>query len=280
MSNEFRADLHCHSTCSDGTLTPEELVVLAREVGLSGLAITDHDTVDAYDTVLAAAKAVDFPLVVGAEFSASDEGSSVHLLGYGFRLRHPAIQELCRRHAARRENRNRKMLELLAKEGMPVDEGELAGEQSHTIGRPHIAMAMVRRGYVSTVKEAFDRYLGDKKCCYARGEAITADETIQAIHDAGGYAVIAHPHLIKNEQLILRLLKKPFDGLEGYYAKFYPRQEERWVKIAKNRQWLITGGSDFHGSVKPDIPLGSSWVGEETFKLLHQKSVENNGELF
>lgn len=258
----FRADLHCHSTCSDGTYTPAELVKHAVHIGLSGLSITDHDNMDAYETALPLAKELGLEMIIGAEFSSTHADQNVHVLAYSFQLDHPAIVNLCRRHQERRSERNRQILEKLRKLGMPIDEPI----QEHSIGRPHIAKAMVQKGYVKSIDEAFHRFLGDGKCCYAPGQPVSTEETISIIHEAHGLAVIAHPHLLKRSDTIDFLVKLPFDGIECYYAKL--GQERRWLELAKNKGWLVTGGSDFHGSVKPDITLGSSWVGEETFRRL------------
>lgn len=269
---EFRADLHCHSTCSDGTLSPIEIVKLASEIGLKGLSITDHDSIDAYVTALPAAKEMGIEMISGVEFSAIHKGISVHILGYSFDLSDPHIHALCQRHQQRRAKRNRAILALLAQHNMPITEDELLdcadNELHHTIGRPHIAQAMVRHGYVETVYDAFAKFIKEGKPCYSLGDVISVEETIDTIHQAKGLAIIAHPHLINNESILHRLLEMNFDGLEGYYGRILLSSEKRWIKIAKKKNWLITGGSDFHGAVKPTIPLGCSWVNEETFRQL------------
>lgn len=273
----FRADLHCHTTCSDGTLSPVEVVKLAAEIGLKGLSITDHDTIDAYETALPAAKDAGIELISGIEFSAAYRRTSVHILGYAFSLSDEHILAFCRRHQERREKRNQTILQLLAKNKMPITHEELlAGfdpstAPRKTIGRPHIAQAMIRHGYVQSVQEAFSKYLKEGKPCYAAGEPFSVEETIDVIHRAKGIAVIAHPHLIEKGSTIRYLLQMNFDGLEAYYARLPAEQEEKWIKIGQEKGWLITGGSDFHGSVKPNIPLGCSWVNEQTFRLLQNK---------
>ncbi|NGX46005.1 MAG: 5'-3' exoribonuclease [Chlamydiae bacterium] len=263
----FRADLHCHSTCSAGTLTPVEIIDLAKKVGLSGLSITDHDTVAAYETAIPYAKEVDILLGIGAEFSSVFKGVSVHVLGYDFELDHPAIKALCLNHKKRREGRNAAILEKLKRKGMPIEEEEL-GTTDKTIGRPHIALAMVERGYASSIQDAFNRFIGDGKSCFDLGTPISTEETLSAIHEAGGKAFVAHPHLMAGERLIKELLSLPFDGIECYYSRMPPHREKPWVKLAEGRGLLKSGGSDFHGSVKPQISLGCSWVDEATFRSL------------
>jgi len=277
--NEFRADLHCHTSCSDGTLTPTEIVHLAKKIGLSGLSITDHDTVEAYQTAVPVSKEVGIDLLTGVEFSTMFNGVSIHLLGYGFDVNHPELLEFCRKHRLRREGRNRDILKLLTKHGMPLTEADLEEmvanhliqNSKNSVGRPHIALAMIKKGYVKSVKEAFQKYIGDGLPCYANGPSFTSEETIEVIHRAKGIAVIAHPHLIQNYQILTPLMELNFDGIECYYGKFYPKDHERWLKIAMKRDWLVTGGSDFHGDIKPDLPLGSSWVDQERFQAIKYK---------
>lgn len=275
----FKADLHCHSIFSDGTFSPEEILELAHQLGLQGLSITDHDTVNAYERALISAKDKNIQLISGVEFSTTHRGSSVHLLGYAFDVNAPSIKDLCLKHIERRTRRIEKILHLLKTHGMPLQKEDFSKESllpNHPIGRPHIAQAMVKKGYISSVQEAFHSYLGDQRLCFVPGESFSVEETIEAIHSAKGFAVIAHPHLIKNEQVALDLLNMPFDGIEGYYARFFSHQEKRWIKIGERKGWIVTGGSDFHGTIKPNNPLGCSWVNEETFKILKTRCDQNN----
>lgn len=280
---EFRADLHCHTTCSDGTTSPEEIVRMAASIGLSGLSITDHDSINAYEIAAPVAQELGIRLLPGVEFSSIFRETSIHILGYGFSLKSLPLRTFCQRHLERRKNRNQAILERLKKEGMAVSEHELAdakpldaSHRHHTPGRPHIALAMVKKGYVKTIQEAFYKYLGEKGTCYVPGEPFSIEETIEIIHQSGGIAIIAHPHLIEKRSIKKQLLSMAFDGLEAYYAKFPPWEEKKWVQIAEEKGWLITGGSDFHGEHKPYITLGCAWVNEEIFNRLwlHYKQHE------
>jgi predicted metal-dependent phosphoesterase TrpH len=210
---EFKADLHCHSTCSDGTFSPEQLVKHALEIGLKGLSITDHDTIEAYRTILPIAQELGLAMITGIEFSAMFKGVSVHILGYAFKWDDPDLLALCQKHKRRREERNAKMLHRLAKLGMPIEDKDIceAFSTSHTLGRPHIAQAMINKGYVRTIPEAFKKYLGDGKSAFVQGESYSVEETIQAIHRAKGAAVIAHPHLIESKTTLRALLDMNFD---------------------------------------------------------------------
>lgn len=268
MSQEiaFRADLHCHSTYSDGTLSPREILELAKNLQLSGLSITDHDSAAAYPNVFTEAEKLEIKMIPGVEFSAMHKGTSVHILGYSFQIAHPSISSLSEKHKQRRKERNALMLNKLKQMGMPILESEL--HSLHSIGRPHIAQAMLNRGYVTSISEAFNKYLGDNKPCYIKGTPIEVQETLDAIHQANGLAFIAHPHLAKDISFVRELLKMPFDGLECYYARFPKTDHQRWLKLAKEKSLLICGGSDFHGDIKPGIALGSSWIDQEAFQHL------------
>jgi 3',5'-nucleoside bisphosphate phosphatase len=274
MNLEFKADLHCHSTFSDGTDTPTKLIERATASGLSGLSITDHDTIAGYEEAYRAAKECQLLLLNGVEFSASYQGEPVHILGYSYHMQSEAIHELCLRHQKRREERNLRILVKLEKLGIKIDPDSLAYQG--TWGRPHIAHALLNLGLVKTIQEAFDIYLGEGRCAYDPGEPISVEETIKVIHEGQGKAVLAHPQLLKRSTTIRALLKMPFDGLECYYARLGAQQEKKWIDLAQQRKMLITGGSDYHGSIKPRYPLGSSWVSKATFDLLYQLSLTVN----
>ncbi len=263
------ADIHTHTQASDGSFSPQDLVTHAKACGLFGLSITDHDTIAAYPEALAVAQKIDIKLGVGIEFSCVFEEHDVHLLGYDFDLKSQGIQELCLRHQKRRKNRNLMMLEKLRSEGIDISYDDIKGP-GDSRGRPHIASVMVQKGYVTSIKEAFYRYLGEGKTCYVRGEGVTVSETIEIIHAAGGKAFIAHPHLLPSSFPIHLLLQEPFDGVECWYGTLSKKSAEPWVEIARQKQWLMSGGSDFHGSFKSDSRLGCKGVNEETFKQIFE----------
>ncbi|MBA2369987.1 MAG: PHP domain-containing protein [Candidatus Protochlamydia sp.] len=275
----FRADLHSHTTCSDGSATPQEIIELACAQGLQGLSITDHDTITAYSEIKELAEKKGIFLLPGVEFSAVHLETNVHILGYSFRLDSDCIHDFCRKHQVRRLERNQAILDRLSTYGMPLTMEEVIPFKpsiQKSIGRPHIATAMVKKGYVSSIQEAFQNFIGEGKSCYAPGNAFTVEETVNLIHQAKGLAIIAHPHLIENVKVVKSLLEINFDGIEGYYGRFPPQAQERWIKIGKRKNWIITGGSDFHGTIKPHLPLGSSWVNEETFLILYHHYQQNS----
>jgi predicted metal-dependent phosphoesterase TrpH len=275
--------MHCHTTCSDGSLTPTQIVEHAVSKGLNALSITDHDTIAAYKTAVPIAKQLGLNLVSGVEFSTLFDNVSVHILGFAFSLKERLIQEFCLKHQEKRHSRNREILSLLAKKGMVISEEELitlasAGKNSDmdlVVGRPHIARLMVEKGYAKDIREAFDKYIGEDCPCYAAGEFFSPEETIDVIHRSKGLAFIAHPHLVNNSSILVKLLRMNFDGIECYYSKLPPSSHTRWLKIAKEKKWLISGGSDFHGAIKPSVPLGCSWVNEEHFEIISSRYREN-----
>lgn len=283
MQSEWRADLHCHSTCSDGTFTVEELLDLAVRIGLSAISITDHDTIEAYYTASYLAVEKGLFLLGGVEFSTTFENQSIHVLAYAFDLLSQDIASLCQRHIQRRQKRNRAILELLGKKGMKIDENDLLAiardYPKKSIGRPHIAQALINKGYISTLKEAFIQYIGDDASCFVRGDAISTEETLEIIHKAGGMAVLAHPHLVDNKKTVEKVLNLPFDGIEGYYGTFNADQNQPWIVLAEKKRLFAVGGSDFHGSIKPAISLGCSWTPEPVFKMLWERFLINNHDL-
>ena len=265
-----RADLHCHSLYSDGSCRPKELVDMAAAQGFWGLAITDHDSLEAFDEASAYAADRSVVLFPGLEISAQFQGESIHVLGYCFDPKNPVLQQMCLRHREWREERNRLMIQKLAALGMKLsmEEVQSLSPEAVSCGRPHIALALVHHGYVRDVREAFRHFLGSGRSCYVSGKKSTVSEAIDAIHAAGGLAVLAHPHLVRKTSCIHELLCLPFDGLEAYYASMGKEQNLRWVEAAQRRGLFATGGSDFHGTVRPDLRFGSSWAPEPTLDRL------------
>ncbi len=272
----FKADMHCHSTCSDGSFTPAELIAHAKEKGLSAIAITDHDTISAYHlSNYRIAEELGIILCPGVEFSCSYRSRSIHILGYGFERSNSALAEFCNQHAQRRKVRNLRILQKLRLQGMYISEEELNSFNIPVVGRPHIAQLMVEKNYVKTIREAFHKFIGENKPCFDPGPVFSVPQTIEVIQQAKGKAFIAHPHLIPYKNVIKYLLSLPFDGIECYYAKIAPQQEKKWLDIAQKKEWLISGGSDFHGSFKPDLQLGCSWINEENFQKIYNQRYES-----
>ena len=274
-STLWRADLHCHTTYSDGLLTPTELVDLAVKQGLQGLSVSDHDTVFAYNDLLKPELAGKIAIGSGIELSCSLNGRNLHLLGYDFLPQSPLLLDLYYQHKERRKMRNSEMVEKLKRRGFNIVDLFQQFEQEHpnkVIGRPHLAAFLIKMKYVASMDEAFRMYLGEDGSCYVPGAAFTVEEAFDAIKRSKGKLFIAHPYLLKPSSLLKKLLVYEFDGIEVYYA--HQRNVTPILKIAKDRGWLISGGSDFHGENKPNASLGSSWVEEDKFSAIFENRKE------
>lgn len=256
------ADLHTHSTASDGQYLPGELVRLAKERGMEILALTDHDTIDGVEAAVNAGEILGLRVLPGVELGAA-EYENLHILGYRVSTSPSALTALCGKFKAGRDERKFRILEFLREKGcgLTLEEvEELSG--GNIIGRPHFAQAMVRRGYVETNREAFDRYLDTeeyhRKVKRFKAEARTC---LEAIRSAGGKASLAHPYQMglgdeELEALVRRLRDWGLDALECYYPKHTPEQTAFYLRLAEKYGLHVTGGSDFHGErVKPDVRL-------------------------
>ena len=269
----YLSDLHIHSTASDGQYTPAQLVQMAKGRGLEVLALTDHDTMDGLKEAVQAGQRCGLRVIPGIELSAR-EYPTFHILGYGFAPDAPPLAELCRRMRDRRNERIGRLLAFLAQKGVALTAAEveaLAG--GDVIGRPHFAQAMVKRGYVKSNREAFNRYL-DTEEYHEKVERNkpTVRECIQAIKASGGKASLAHPYQIgisdtDLDKLVGDLTACGLDAIECYYPKYTLEQEKFYCHMVEKYHLRRTGGSDFHGEkVKPDVELAA--VNLETDWLL------------
>ena len=252
------ADLHLHTRFSDGTETPERVVELARAQGLSTIAITDHDNIEALTLATPIARRLGLELVPGIEMSASFEGVEVHLLGYRFDLANPALLRHLATQQARRITRVREMVERLARVGVTIDAQEvlaLAGEG--TVGRPHVARILLKHGYVGTLAEAFDRFIGTEGPGFIPGSTVLPEVIIRLVREAGGVPVLAHPVFLKRDELIETFVRQGLAGLEVYHSSHTPDLVRRYHAIADRLHLLKTGGSDYHGDAKEGAPIGA-----------------------
>lgn len=262
----FKADLHCHSTCSDGTFSPKELLHLAKQANLLGLSITDHDTLSAYTPELfEEAKKLEIRLLTGIECSSEEE---VHILGYHVDPNSTSLLSFIDGMQRRRKERNNEMIEAFRKKGIVFTEEELKPMDNPSAGRVHVAQILIRKKLVSSIREAFDRYLKEGAPCYVSGERCSPEAIIEEIHLAKGKAILAHPHLIRKKTNLKKLLELPLDGLECYYGILPHYRNAPFIEIAKKKGWIATGGSDFHGKNTPHLTLGCCWVDEATFNKL------------
>lgn len=263
------ADLHTHTTASDGSLTPTELVHAAAARGLSVLAVTDHDTTAGIREAAQAAQAVGIRLVPGVELSAEGPPGKCHLLGLGIDSENDGLKRTLAELSESRRTRNDRMAGRLRALGVPVTLEEVAAvaPPGANIGRPHFAELLVRRGIVGSLPEAFNRFLGDDAPAYVPKDVLSPAAAIALIQAAGGLAFLAHPGLVRlaahetPETRLSALQQRGLNGVEAYYSQHTPAQTERFLRIAEKLGLLVTGGSDFHGSPKPDVPLGVVYDG-------------------
>lgn len=242
-----RVDLHIHTTASDGVLSPAEVVGAAVQKGLTAIAITDHDTIEGLDEASEAAAGTGLEVIPGIELSAEHGDQEVHILGYYLDHQDTTLRDklgLLRR--ARRE-RAWKMVDRLAGMGIPISWElvmQIAGDSS-AFGRPHIAQALLDSGFVGSMDEAFDRYIGLKGPAYVARYKLSPEEALRIIADAGGVPVLAHPW--RHEALVPRLVAKGLVGLEAYYPKYSTEESRALAQLAERHGLIPTGGSDFHG---------------------------------
>lgn len=257
-----RLDLHLHTTHSDGSCTPTEVVELAHRAGVTALAITDHDITTGIADAIAAGERHGIEIIPGVEISSIMGSSELHILGYFLDWQDADLNERFKSLRDSRHRRNPQIVERLQRLGIEITYDEvraLAGSDS--VGRPHIARVLINKGVVTSAKEAFDRFLADGKPAYVPRELPSPAEAIQWIKAARGLAVLAHPTWVRLTdqpliELVRRLKADGLDGVEVYYSTHAARQTREYLSLAQQLGLLVTGGSDFHGLTKPDIEVG------------------------
>lgn len=255
-------DLHVHSTESDGTLTPEDLVAEAKKVGLAAFALTDHDTCQGVGKAMPLAASAGIELIPGIELSTDYHGKEVHIVGLYIDIENEQLLKKTAEYRKCRSERNALMVEALRKEGLSITMEELVAENPDcVITRANIARFLYEHGQIKSVREAFDRYIGDHCKCYVGRLKVASTDAVRLIKEAGGTAILAHPLLYglsnTNLQKMIDALKPVgLDGLEAIYSTYTTGEEQQMKRLARENGLLISGGSDFHGSNKPDIALG------------------------
>jgi predicted metal-dependent phosphoesterase TrpH len=258
-----RLDLHLHTTHSDGSLTPAEVLRLAHKAQVNALAITDHDIVSGIPEAMGVGAELGIEVIPGVEISSRLGDSELHILGYCLHWEDPELNRRLAALRASRHSRNPQIIERLRSLGLDVTYEEvqaLAGTDS--VGRPHIARILIDKKYVTSAKEAFDRYLADGRPAYVARDLPEPADAIDWIRAAGGVAVLAHPTWAKVSgeglnALLTRLKGEGLGGIEVHYSTHTKRQTTEYLDLAKRLNLLVTGGSDFHGITKPDIEVGT-----------------------
>ncbi len=256
-------DLHVHSRASDGTLTPTEVVKLAADSGLAAIALTDHDTIDGVEEAMEAGARYGVQVIPGIELSADYKGTDLHILGLDVDIHNQGFVEKVAVCRDSRDNRNLKMVKKMNEQGFPVTWEEMVRRfGDFSITRAHFAKYLMDEGYVADKEEAFAKYLDPGKPCYVSREKVTPIEAIEMILEAGGHPVLAHPMLYKMpldrlESVIVMLQEHGLQGIEAVYSLNRPEDDDFLAKLAKRHNLYITGGSDFHGAIKPHIALST-----------------------
>jgi len=255
-------DLHLHSTVSDGRLAPSDLVRFAHSHGVTTMALSDHDATDGVDAAIATGKALGMRIIPAIELSTDLPGASVHVLGLFLDHQQPAFQARFKQFREARIGRAQQMVEALGRVGAPVSLErvfEIAGEGS--VGRPHVAQALLESGHVQTIDEAFERFIGRGGPAYFEGFRLEPRDGIELIHSVGGFASWAHPNELDGRdwrEFLPAVLEAGVDGLEAYYSKEYPPEVQRDLLAACQQHDLVpTVGSDFHGFGTLQVPPGS-----------------------
>jgi 3',5'-nucleoside bisphosphate phosphatase len=269
FSRHVSIDLHIHTTASDGTFTPAQVVSHAHRLKLKAIAITDHDTVAGSKEALLSGIPPSLEFLTGVEISATPPSfypgsGSFHLLGYSIRLDDPQLNRTLEKLQQARKNRNPAIINRLNELGISITLDEVRREAGEgQLGRPHIAQFMVKKRAVASIDEAFDRFLGTGKPAYVDKQRVECFKAIEIILAAGGVPVLAHPGLLdyktdnQLDELIGELKKAGIQGVEVYYSGHTPDQTRRYAELAKRHDLLMTGGSDFHGAIQPEIEMGS-----------------------
>lgn len=258
-------DLHVHSTKSDGTFSPAELVSYALEKGLAAFALTDHDTTEGIEEALAAAEGKDIEVIPGIEFSTEYEGKDIHIVGLYIDYKGEAFQRYLKDFQDSRDLRNRKMCQKLTEHGVSITYEALCSEYPDAVlTRAHYARYLWEHGYVTGMKEAFDRYIGDRAPCFIPREKVTPARAVTLILESGGIPILAHPILYhmsdaRLEKLVSTLKDVGLIGIEAIYSTYNSAEERQIRHLATKYDLCISGGSDFHGGTKPGLDLGCGY---------------------
>jgi len=274
------ADLHLHTIFSDGTYTPEELAGRARQLGLAAIAVTDHDTVEGCDRMSAACQPAGLEFVPATELTAEFDDNELHLLGYFIDTQNPRLLAEMAKFQKVRQNRIHEMVARLNQHNIPLQaDAVFAIANCRSPGRPHVGRALVMGGFCANLDEAFERFLKKNRPAWVPKFKISALDAIALIHQAGGLAVMAHPGLNRTDKIIPDLVSTGLDGLECFHTKHSPSTSQHYVRLAKEFNLAITGGSDCHGLSKGKPLIGTvklpyQYVEKLKSKAANRKSVE------
>ncbi len=256
-------DLHVHTTASDGTLTPTEVVALAKKIGLKAIAITDHDTTKGLKEACEAGEKVDLEVICGCELSVEYPHGQMHIVGLWIPKEPNILNKELKFLRDKRHDRNKKIIEKLKDAGIDLTYEEVLkmAKKGASVGRPHIARALVQKKVAKDINEAFDKYIGPSGIAYVPKTKFSPSKAISILKKEGATTILAHPFSLNLDadelrEELLRLKEYGLDGMEVYYSEHTPKQIKLYLDLCKELNLLVSGGSDFHGTVKKDIQLG------------------------
>jgi 3',5'-nucleoside bisphosphate phosphatase len=255
------ADLHLHSIYSDGTFTPAEILKYAQGFSLSCISITDHDTVEGLAEAFKVLPQFDIELISGIELSSSYKRKEVHILGYFIDYKSEWFLERLEKFRESRKLRFLEMVKRLRERGIKIDyEQVLNDNPKAAIGRLHLGKAVYEQGYTKSIKEVFDKYLGEGKPCYVEKEELPVIDALEMIKRLGGVSILAHPYLLRDDNLVNELLDLGFNGIEAAHFEHSKGIEESYSKMARRKGLLLSGGSDCHGEAKEQMLMGKKRI--------------------
>jgi 3',5'-nucleoside bisphosphate phosphatase len=271
----LKADLHIHTSYSDGKLNPAEIIDLAKEKGLSIIGVTDHDNIEGSQAMLEHNGKYGIEVIPGIELSADFHGKEIHLLGYFMDFKNPALVEHLKLIKNLRIRRIDKMISKLKDLGVNINSSALFEKYSSScsVGRPHLANEVLAQGYVKDFQTAFNRYLGDNKPAFVKKDNLNFEIMIELIKVSGGLSFVAHPGSYFRESTLVELKKAGISGIEVYHPSHNDNHNKKYMKFVKDHNLLAVGGSDFHGYNEYDYHnIGRFYIDEEQITLLKEKS--------
>jgi len=265
------ADLHLHTLFSDGTYSPDELISESKRCALSAIAVVDHDTIDGLNPTIEAAKKENIEVIPGIELTSEYEGLEIHILGYLIDYQRKELVEKLDVLKKNRIERVYKIIDKLKDIGIALrPESVFAMAGGGTVGRLHIARALVKEGKVESIFEAFRKYIGDRSPAFCLGFKLSPQEAVKIIRDAGGIPILAHPYSLNNDGLIPKFIDYGLMGLEVYYPEHSQSMINYYSSLAQKYNLLVTGGSDCHGNAKPQAKIGSMKIPYELVERLKE----------
>lgn len=262
-----KADLHIHTKASDGRLAPAEVPGLARKNGLDTIAITDHDTIDAFEAAREVGEQVGVEVLPGVELTCDFNGRESHLLAYCFDVEKPGFKKLIARHKKARIDRIEWIVKQLTQQGLDLDKEEVRAEAAGgNVGRPHVASVLIKKGYVASAKEAFIRYLSDHALGPIQSNYVSYKQVIGLVKEAGGAVSLAHPGVLYSTGELNEWVDAGLDGIEAVHPSHNYEQQKKFQQFAERHDLLVTGGSDYHGDGEDYlryfgvVSISLSWV--------------------